>query len=130
MPDEVAMQTLAIVQQFHDALNQHNVELMMSFMTENCLFENTSPAPDGTIYRGQAAVRAFWEQFFADAPFARIDIEEIFVAGEKKDRCVLRWTYYWRDPNESGSGPNHVRGVDVFKVEGGKISVKLSYVKG
>lgn len=112
-------EAMRVVIQFNDAFNQHDVPAMMALMSEDCLFENTSPAPDGTVYKGQADVRQFWESFFKESPQAHIEIEEIFGLGE---RCVMRWKYSW------GSG--HVRGVDVFKVRKSLITEKLSYVKG
>lgn len=42
------------------------------------------------------------------------------------DRCVVRWIYH---KTKEGK-PWHLRGVDVFKVRDGKVSEKLSYVKG
>lgn len=115
---------MRVVLAFNDALNRHDVAGMMALMTEDCVFENTSPAPDGTVYAGKAAVTAFWEEFFRAAPHAHIETEEIFGAG---DRCVARWKYSWG--NGSGDA-GYVRGVDVFRVTGGLIREKLSYVKG
>jgi ketosteroid isomerase-like protein len=112
-------EAMRVVMQFNDAFNQHDVHAMMAWMTENCLFENTSPAPDGSVYKGKAAVTQFWETFFQESPQAHIEIEEIFGFGEQ---CVMRWKYSW------GSG--HVRGVDIFKVRDNLITEKLSYVKG
>lgn len=109
---------------FHEALNRHDVAGMMRLMAEDCIFENTFPAPDGTRYEGKAAVRSFWEAFFRDSPRARIEIEEVFGMGE---RCVLRWRYCWVD---AAGQEGHVRGVDVYRVRGGTILEKLSYVKG
>lgn len=114
---------LAVVRAFNDAFNSHDVAAIMALMTEDCVFENTRPAPDGTRYEGQAAVRAFWEQFFANSPQARFEFGDMFAAG---DRCVVRWTYHWVRNEVAG----HVRGVDVFRVRDGKIAEKLSYVKG
>ena len=110
--------------QFHDALNRHDVDAMMALMTDDCVFENTYPAPDGTRYTGQKAVRDFWEEFFQSSPKAVIEVEEIFAL---ENRCVLRWLYRWVDGD---SQPGHIRGVDIFTVERGKVAQKLSYVKG
>lgn len=107
------------VLEFNEAFNRHDVMGMMKLMSENCIFENTSPAPDGTVYKGKDAVAEFWEDFFRNSPQAHIEIEEIFGAG---NRCIMRWKYEW--------GNGHVRGVDIFKVEEGLISEKFSYVKG
>ena len=93
-------------------------------MTEDCVFENTNPAPDGERFEGQKAVRRFWEEFFASSPNARFEAEELVVSG---DRAVLRWRYDW---TESDGTPGHVRGVDVLRVQDGKLAEKLAYVKG
>ena len=116
---------LEVIQRFHDAFNRHDVDAVMAAMTDDCVFENTYPPPDGERYAGQAAVRRFWEQFFSSSPQAVIEPEEIFAAG---DRCVMRWRYRWAS-DEPGK-PGHIRGVDIFRVRDGKVAEKLSYVKG
>lgn len=116
--------TTRIVLKFNDAFNRHNVDEMMQYMSDDCVFENTTPAPDGTIYMGKDKVTQFWHKFFLDSPHAHIEIEEIFGSGM---HCVMRWKYSWLDVNgEKG----YVRGVDIFKVTNGLITDKLSYVKG
>jgi len=116
--------TLNVVLRFHEAFNRHDVEAIMRLMSDDCVFENTYPPPDGTRYQGQAAVRTFWQQLFSQSPDARFDLEEAFALGE---RCVLRWTYHWVD-DQGQAG--HVRGVDIFRVLDGRVTEKLSYVKG
>jgi ketosteroid isomerase-like protein len=114
---------LTVVRRFNDAFNRHDVDAIMALMTDDCVFENTRPAPDGTRIEGAAAVRAHWEQFFRNSPQARFEFGDMFAAG---GRAVVLWTYHW--VKDSGSG--HVRGVDVFRVRDGKVAEKLSYVKG
>ncbi len=115
--------TEAVIERFNEAFNRHDVDAIMNCMTDDCVFENTRPAPDGSRIAGQAAVRAFWEDFFRRSPHARFETEETVIAG---DRCIVRWRYSWvRDGT-----PGHVRGVDVFRVRDGKVAEKLSYVKG
>jgi steroid delta-isomerase-like uncharacterized protein len=115
--------TRTVVERFNDAFNSHDVDAVMALMTEDCVFENTRPAPNGTRYEGAAAVRQFWVDFFANSPQARFETEEMFGAG---NRAVVRWVYRWTKPAGSGQ----VRGVDVFTVRDGKVAEKLSYVKG
>lgn len=115
--------TLATVERFNMAFNKHDVEAVMNVMTEDCIFENTSPSPDGTRVVGAAAVRAYWEKFFTNNPDAFFEAEDIFAAG---DRCVVRWIYR----KTKDGKPWHLRGVDVFKVRDGKVAEKLAYVKG
>ena len=115
---------MRLVLEFNESFNQHDVPAMMKLMSGDCVFENTYPAPDGTRFEGKDAVTKFWEDFFRDAPQAHIEIEEIFGLGE---RCIMRWTYRWAAQTDPSG---HVRGVDVFKVQDGLITEKLSYVKG
>lgn len=112
--------TLDLVNHFSDVFNTHDVDGIMALMTDDVVFENTSPPPDGERYEGQEAVRGFWEGFFASSPHARFEAEDIFATD---DRCLVRWVYHWSDTG-------HIRGVDVFKTRDGKIAEKLSYVKG
>lgn len=116
--------TLTTIHAFNDALNRHDLDAVMALMADDCLFENTWPAPDGERYEGQAAVRGFWERLFAASPSANFDLEELFAAG---DRATQRWRYTWVD---SQGAPGHIRGVDVFRVRDGKVAEKLAYVKG
>ncbi len=113
-----------VVTRFNNALNAGDVAAMMQLTTEDTVFENTDPPPDGARYAGQPAVRAFWERFFSGAASAHIDVEEIFACG---DRCTMRWTYRWTDHHGQAG---HIRGVDVYRLRDGLIAEKLSYVKG
>jgi uncharacterized protein (TIGR02246 family) len=111
--------TRAVIDRFNDAFNAHDVDAVMALMTDDCVFENTAPAPDGERHEGQGAVRAVWEALFASTPSARFEAEDMFACD---DRCAVRWRYTW----DGG----HIRGVDVFRVRDGKVAEKLSYVKG
>jgi ketosteroid isomerase-like protein len=113
------LDTREIIDAFNVAFNAHDVDAVMGLMTEDVVFESTLPAPDGQHYDGQAAVRAYWEEFFASSPPDSFASEETIVAG---DRAVVRWKFDW--------GTGHVRGVDVMRVRDGKVSEKFSYVKG
>jgi predicted SnoaL-like aldol condensation-catalyzing enzyme len=115
---------LRVVLEFNKAFNHHDVAGLMQLMSEDCVFENTEPAPDGAVYSGKEVVTQFWKDFFRKSPQAHIEIEEIFGLGI---RCIMRWRYNWED--EAGK-KGHVRGVDIFQVKDGLICQKLSYVKG
>jgi ketosteroid isomerase-like protein len=116
--------TLALLLQFHAAFNSHDVDAIMALMTEDCIFENTFPAPDGTRLVGQQAVRAVWEALFSASPHAMFLVEDAFAA---VDRGVIRWRYVWNTETEP---VGHIRGVDIFRVRDGKVAEKFSYVKG
>jgi ketosteroid isomerase-like protein len=101
------------------------VDAIMALMTDDCVFENTEPPPDGGRFEGQVAVRACWQALFDSAPDALFTTEEMFVSD---DRAVVRWTYRWAP--DGPASPGHVRGVDIIRVRDGKVAEKLSYVKG
>src|SRR6478609_4071775 len=100
--------TLTVVENFNAAFNRHDVDGVMELMTDDCLFENTAPMPDGTRIKGATAVREFWEKFFTNSPDAFFEAEEVFATD---DRCVVRWIY----SKTKDGNPWHLRGVDVFK---------------
>jgi ketosteroid isomerase-like protein len=122
--DSLTRSTWETISNFNQAVNDHDLEATMALMTNDCVFENTYPPPDGERFSGQAAVRAFWKEFFETSPDARFEFEEIFASGE---RAFVRWLYRWK--NADGTS-GHIRGVDVFRVSEGKVAEKLSYVKG
>ena len=125
MPEhDLAATTSAVIQRFNEALNRHDIDAVMSLMTEDCVFENTYPPPDGTRYAGQAAVRAFWEEMLRSSPDAHFTTKEAVTVG---DRCTLRWRY---DFTGADGVKAHIRGIDLFRVRDGKVAEKLSYVKG
>src|SRR3954453_20881739 len=98
-------ETIAAIDRFNEAFNRHDVDGVMAAMTDDCIFDST-PAPDGQRFEGQAAVRAAWEDFFRGSPSAVFETEEMFATG---DRCVVLWLYKWGDDQ---GRPGHIRGVD------------------
>jgi ketosteroid isomerase-like protein len=116
--------TAGLVDRFGTAFDRQDLDAVMALVTDDCVFESTSPAPDGTRFEGAADVRAEWEKLFANTNDPRFETEETVVLG---DRAVVRWQYSWQEPSgERG----HVRGVDVLRLRDGKIAEKFSYVKG
>ena len=115
--------TLAASERFNAAFNRQDIDATMAAMTDDPIFENTNPPPDGQRSVGADAVRQAFSEFFASSPGAQFEVEEQFAAGK---RGVVRWIYRWQNPG----GEGHVRGVDIFTVRDGKVAEKLSYVKG
>jgi ketosteroid isomerase-like protein len=115
--------TVAAVDRFNEAFNRHDVDAVMAGMTDDCVFENTSP-PNGQRYEGQDQVRAAWEAFFDASPTAHFDGEDVIATG---DRCTVQWRYTWTNDDGSTSA---LRGVDVLRVRDGKVAEKFAYVKG
>ena len=118
------MSEIDLIHRFNQAFNAHDVPGVLALMTDDCLFENTYPPPDGERIQGKAAMRAWLETFFAASPQAHFEFEEIALCGES---AFQRWIYRWVD---AAGAAGHVRGVDVFHLRDGKVAQKLSYVKG
>ncbi|TDU90993.1 uncharacterized protein (TIGR03086 family) [Kribbella voronezhensis] len=114
----------ATVERLGAAFARGDVDAIMYELTPDCVFESTSPAPDGTRVVGGKAVREQWEQLFDQTNDAVFETEETVVLG---DRAVVRWRFSW---NEADGHRGHVRGVDVLRLRDGKVCEKLSYVKG
>lgn len=123
MADDTAAATVAAVDRFNEAFNRHDVDAVMAAMTDDCVFESTSP-PFGERHVGQDAVRRAWEDFFAASPTAQFDGEDVIATG---DRCVVQWRYSWT--NDAGTR-SELRGVDVIRVRDGRVAEKFAYVKG
>jgi uncharacterized protein (TIGR02246 family) len=112
-----------LVRRADEAVNAHAVDAFLALMTDDIVWETTTP-PDGERFEGKAAVRAAGEGFFKSSPNARFETEEVVALG---DRAFVRWNYHWID--EDGKA-GHVRGVDVYRIRDGKIAEICSYVKG
>ena len=127
-PSEVPMPspeqaTRAAIDHFNDAFNRHDADSLAQFLTDDTVFEDTSPAPDGRRVQGKAAVVEFWRAWFERNSDARFDAEDTIVSG---NRATVLWTYH----KMRNGQPWHIRGVDVFTVHDGKVAAKLAYVKG
>lgn len=115
---------IRVTLEFHEAFNRHDLAGMIQLTSEDCVFENSAPAPGGAVYSGRNAITRFLSDFFRKSPHTHIEIEEVFGLG---NRCILRWRCDWKD----GEGEKRqARGVDIYKVENGSIREKLSYAQG
>lgn len=116
--------TPQVLQGFADAWNRHDVDALMSFMTDDCVFE-TSAGPEacGARYAGREAVRAAYADVWATFADARWGDARHFVQG---DRGVSEWTFTGTKANGTRV---EVNGCDLFTFRGGRIAVKNSYRK-
>ena len=116
--------TDADLQAFADAWNRHDAEALMSFMTDDCVFE-ASAGPDvcGTRYVGRQAVQAGFCDVWKVYPDAQWHFPRHFVCG---DRGVSEWTF---TGTRADGTRVEVHGCDVFTFRDGKIALKNSYRK-
>jgi len=121
--ESAELTTRAVIERFNEAFNRHDADALESLLTDDTVFEDTSPAPDGRRIEGKTAVAAYWRRWFARNPDARFETEEMIV---NADRAVVRWVYHKLRDGQTW----RLRGVDVFTVRDGKVAAKLAYVKG
>jgi len=124
MSDVLEEVTTEFLQAFADAWNEHDVDALMSFMTDDCVFEaSAGPEVCGTRSRGRDAVRAAFAQVWTTFPDAHWGNARHFVCG---DRGVSEWTF--TGTAQDGTRVE-VHGCDLFMFRGGKIALKNSYRK-
>ena len=106
------------------AFNRYDVEDVMAFFTEDCVFEMPrGPDPWGRRLEGKTQVREGIEARFAGIPDIHYGNDRHWVAG---DRGVSEWTITGTDT----SGERvEVQGCDLFEFREGKIARKDSYWK-
>ncbi len=115
--------TRKTIEAFNEVFNRHDADGLAALVTDDTVFEDTSPAPDGKRIEGKAAVVEFWRSWFVRNADARFDAEEVVVSG---NRATVLWVYR----KMRNGQPWHLRGVDIFTVREGKVAAKLAYVKG
>lgn len=113
-----------MLEDFLAAFNRHDVDAIMEFFTEDCVFETPrGPDPWGRRLTGKAEVRTGIEARFAGIPDIRYGGDGHWVCG---DRGVSEWTITGTDV--SGARVE-VRGCDLFELRDGKVARKDSYWK-
>ena len=109
---------------FSDAWNRHDVDALMGFMHDDCVFETAGgPLACGARHAGRDAVRQAFAAAWASFPDAQWRNGNHWVAG---DRGVSEWTF-------TGTAADGTRveanGVDLFTFKDGKILVKNAFRK-
>ncbi|OBQ58507.1 nuclear transport factor 2 family protein [Mesorhizobium erdmanii] len=112
-------ETAEIMRRYNDVFQHHDPSALDGLVAQDCVIENTTPAPDGARRVGRAACVELWSAI-ATGPGTRFDLEETYVAG---DRATIRWRYWMAD----GSS---LRCVNLMRVENGLIVEAMGYVKG
>jgi len=104
--------------------NAHDVDVLMTFMADDCVFESTAgPDACGARHAGRARVHEAFARVFANVPDAAFRDARHFVAGE---RGASEWLF----TGTTKDGKKlEVNGCDLFTFRDGKIAVKTSFFK-
>jgi steroid delta-isomerase-like uncharacterized protein len=115
---------IELLDRFADAWNRHDLDALMSMMTDDCVFDaSAGPQVNGQRSEGQQAVRAAYAAVFETFHDAHWASARHFIAG---DRGVSEWTF--TGTHRDGSRVE-VNGCDLFTFRNGKIAIKNSYRK-
>jgi ketosteroid isomerase-like protein len=118
--DAESLATEAILERFNQVFLTHDPQALDDLVAEDCVIENTQPAPDGSRHEGKAACIELWTHI-ATMPDAHFEPEAIIARG---DRGEIRWRLVW-GPEPASS----VRGVNLMRVRDGRIIEALGYMK-
>ena len=119
--DAESQATEAVLERFNQVFLTHDPAALPDLVADDCVIENTEPAPDGARHEGKAACIALWTHI-ATMPGAHFEPEGILARG---DRGESRWRLVW-GPEPTSS----VRGVNLMRVRDGRIVEAQGYVKG
>jgi len=116
--------TIAILDGFVNAFNSHDVEKILSYMANDCVFEaSAGPDVDGEKFIGKEAVKKAFEDVFKNYPDAHWGNTQHFISGE---RAVSEWIF---TGTKKDGTKVEVSGCDLFTFRGEKIVIKNSYRK-
>jgi len=109
---------------FTTGWNGHDVDTLMTFMADDCVFEGASGVEVcGTRHVGRERVRDAFARVFTTFPDAHFGDTRHVVAG---DRGLSEWIF----TGTTADGRKvEVNGCDVFTFREGKIAVKSSFFK-
>jgi len=122
-PSSSSESTRVVIDRFNEIFNKHDADALALLLTDDTVFENTSPPPDGLRIEGRTAVVQYWRDWFSRNSDSTFEAEDTIVCG---DRAVVCWVYR----KVRNGQPWHLRGVDLFTLRDGKVAAKLAYVKG
>lgn len=119
-----AQGTEQVLKDFLAAFNRHDLEAIMSYFAEDCVFYMPRGAsPRGDRYTGKAEVRAGLAKRFEGIPNVHYGEDKHWVCS---DLGVSEWTL----TGTSTTGQSiEVRGVDLLEFAAGKIIRKDSFWK-
>jgi ketosteroid isomerase-like protein len=116
--------TVEMLEAIADAFNRHDADAVMSFFTDDCVFETPrGPEPCGRRLVGKEAVREGVAARFAGIPDVHYGDGTHWVLG---DRGVSEWTL----TGTTTDGKRlELRGCDLWTFRDGKVLKKDSYWK-
>jgi hypothetical protein len=120
MASTTARTTREVLDRYNEAFRLHDPTLLEDLVADECIIEDTSPAPDGVRHEGGRACLARWSELAGNRALS-FSPEPAEIHGEL---AVAPWVLQW------GNGEHdRVRGVNLIRIRDGRIVEARGYVK-
>jgi ketosteroid isomerase-like protein len=115
--------TVERLQEFSAAWGRGDVDRLMTFMTDDCVYVASVGPEPGRTYRGRVEVRRGFEEFLAHDTGGVPHSGHAFVHG---DVGAVEWSYEFTEPDGT---IRRVLGCDLFRFRGDCVSEKNAFRK-
>ena len=115
-----ARTTREVLDRYNEAFRVHDPTLLDDLIADDCVIEDTSPAPDGLRREGGPACLARWSELAGNRAL-EFTPEAAEIHG---DLAVQPWALRWGDDEN-----DRVRGVNLIRIRDGRIVEARGYVK-
>lgn len=112
--------TREVLDRYNDAFRLRDPGLLNDLIADDCVIEDTGPAPEGARREGGQACLARWSEL-AGNPALKFTPETPEIHG---DIAVQPWLLQWGDGEQ-----DRVRGVNLIRIREGRIVEARGYVK-
>ena len=115
-----------MLQDWNEAWNAHEVERILSYFTDDIVFEDLGGA---RVMRGKAEMRTWISETLSAFPDFRTDLKSLFVSGKwAGSEWVASGTSKGQLHHLKPSGKRYsVRGASIMELRGGKIKRNTDY---
>lgn len=119
--DEPSVRTpREVLDLYNEAFRLHDKSLLSDLIADECVIEDSGPAPDGARHEGGTACLARWSEL-AENRALTFTPETAEIHG---DLAVQPWHLQW-----GAEAQDSVRGVNLLRIRGGRIVEARGYVK-
>ena len=109
-----------VLDRYNAAFRFHDPALLQDLVAEDCVIEDTSPAPDGVRHEGRRACLARWADLAGNRTLT-FKPEPAEIHG---DLAIAPWVLRW-----GSCEGDRVRGLNVIRIRDGQIVEARGYVK-
>ena len=125
-PDQKGTDVERMFREYDAAWASHNVEKIVSFYTDDCIYEDVA---SGVVSRGKEELKAFIKTTLASFPDLKVEITSFFVAGDwVGSEWVMTGTRTGPSPNSPTAKKKFsIRGASITELQEGKIKRNSDY---